>query len=427
MSLRSVGSGLAISALFLVGSYFAYTADRESEVETVDPVATTTTSTVTTTSTTGPSTTSSLSPTTTATPRATPTTHNIGSSDPSEALAFIDLFDYQIEPIPETTTTTVANAPAVAASGTPAPLRIQTPSCAASRGVVSSVIAPLTGRGASIPSGMPAVVVKVSNNSSKSRAALIGLDSADIVYEERIEANATRFAAVFHSSFPANVGPVRSGRTTDIELIRNLNKPVFGYSGSNPGVASQIDTAAAGGWLVPFVNTDRAPFARDSRYRAPDNLFVDAESLGACGNGGTPPAIFQHSSSLPAAAQAASSVSLDARSPFRFDWNGTGSWDRSQSGYAHATREGTRLSPENVVVLFVDYVQSAIDKNSVDARSVGTGEVWVFRDGTATFGTWSRPKVGRAFTLTAHDGTSIPLAPGQSWVVLAPAGSASWS
>ena len=327
--------------------------------------------------------------------------------------------------VPETssTTTVVADTTPV-----PEPIRIPRPTCADGLEATVTQTAPFTGLQASIPSGLPAVVVKVSNNSGASRAALLGLDSADIVYEERIEANATRFAAVFHSQLPDNVGPVRSGRTTDIQLVRNLGTPVFGYSGSNRGVAAQIDEARVNGWLVPFVNTDRAPFARDSRFRAPDNLFVDPGSLGACGNGGTPATVFAHGPATSTTAVPASSVSLDARSPYRFDWNaGTGTWLRSQDGSAHVTRSGAQLAPENVVILFVPYVPSQIDAASVDAETVGSGTAWTFRNGTITEGSWSRPSPNAAWTLTDGAGVAVTLTPGQTWVVLAPAGSAAWN
>ncbi len=317
-----------------------------------------------------------------------------------------------------------AEAAAPAPKG-PAPVTISRPACAAGLGAPQSQRAPFTGLNASIPSGMPAVVVKVSNNSSASRRALIGLDKADIVFEERIEASATRFFSVFHSQLPPNVGPVRSGRTTDIQITQNLNRPVFAYSGSNQGVARQIKFAADNGILTPFINTDRAPFARDSRYRAPDNLFVDPASLGACGGKGNPTAVFSYGGKT-GSSKPASSVSLQARSPYRFDWNGSG-WARSQSGSAHVTREGARLAPKNVVVLFVPYVPSQIDSASVDAETIGSGEAWVFRDGTVTTGAWRRNKGHEAYTLTDAGGTKVNLAAGQTWVVLAPAGSASYN
>ncbi len=351
-------------------------------------------------------------------------TEAVGDSEEGEP-SFAQRLESITVVIPETTSTTSTTVPAAPA---PEPIRIPRPSCAAGLEATVDQIAPFTGRSAAIPAGLPAVVVKVSNNSGASRRALLGLDSADIVYEERIEANATRFAAVFHSDLPENVGPVRSGRTTDIQLVRNLGTPVFGYSGSNRGVAAQINEARTNGWLVPFINTDRAPFARDGRYSAPDNLFVDPASLGACGNGGTPSPVFTHGAASSTTAQPAASVSLDARSPYRFDWDaGTGTWLRSQDGTAHVTRSGAQLAPENVVVLFVPYVASQIDAASVDAQTVGSGTAWTFRDGTATEGSWSRPGPNSPWTLTDAAGATVTLAPGQTWVVLAPAGSASWS
>ena len=302
-----------------------------------------------------------------------------------------------------------------------APVSIPSPTCGSLGGLVSQT-APFTGLPASIPANLPTVVVKVSNNSSASRATLIGLDQADIVFEERIEARATRFYSVFHSSLPANVGPVRSGRTTDIQISENLSNPVFGYSGSNQGIAAQIEFAASLGIMTPFPNTDRSPFARDSRWSAPDNLFVSPAGLGACGSGNPTP-IFSYGASTSTTAGPASWVSFDARSPYRFDWNGS-AWVRSQSGTPHVTREGAALAPENVVVLFVPLEQSQIDSQSVDAKTVGSGEAWVLRDGTVTAGRYDRARGRLPYTLTDGNGNALNLAPGQTWVVLAPAGTA---
>ncbi len=367
----------------------------------------------------------------------TPATEPLGSTTvPPGALEGLRAWELPQTEIPSQLDGERADGPATGAGSTdgttaataapkPEPVSIPRPSCANNVGAASTRTAPFTGLSASIPASMPAVVVKVSNNDSRSRAALFGLDQADIVFEERIEASATRFFAVFHSSMPANVGPVRSGRTTDIQISQNLNRPVFGYSGSNEGVARQIRFAADNDLLVPYVNTDAAPFARDSRFSAPDNLFVDPGALGGCGGGGNPSAIFSYGP-VPASAQAASSVSLSARSPYRFDWNGT-AWARSQDGYAHTTRDGAALAPKNVVVLFVPYVPSQIDSASVDAETIGSGSAWVFRDGTATIGSWTRAKGHEPYTLTDGSGAAVTLSPGQTWVVLAPAGSASWN
>ena len=86
----------------------------------------------------------------------------------------------------------------------------------------------------------PALVVKIGNNDSKSLPQ-IGLEDADVVYEVHIENGVTRFLAVFQSEVPALVGPVRSARSSDIDLIGNLNRPSFAYWGSNEGVGAEVE------------------------------------------------------------------------------------------------------------------------------------------------------------------------------------------
>ena len=76
-----------------------------------------------------------------------------------------------------------------------------------------------------------------------------GLERADAVIEENVE-GITRFVALFHSNLPTAVGPVRSARTGDLDLLTAMNRPVFGFSGANPGVTQWIDSAEGSGVLV---------------------------------------------------------------------------------------------------------------------------------------------------------------------------------
>jgi hypothetical protein len=46
-----------------------------------------------------------------------------------------------------------------------------------------------------------------------------GLEDADIVYIEQVEGGLTRLAAIFSSTIPKVVGPVRSARISDIEIL----------------------------------------------------------------------------------------------------------------------------------------------------------------------------------------------------------------
>ncbi|HEY5887223.1 MAG TPA: DUF3048 domain-containing protein, partial [Acidimicrobiales bacterium] len=132
---------------------------------------------------------------------------------------------------------------------------------------------PLTGlpAGAHDPVNRPAIAVKVSNSSDA--RPQIGLDKADIVIEERVE-GITRLVAVFHSTTSAPVGPIRSARDTDIDLLGALGRPVFVWGGANEGVAARVATAN----VVSFnVDPDAAEDKfRDDTRAAPDNLFIDS-------------------------------------------------------------------------------------------------------------------------------------------------------
>src|SRR6202007_1228135 len=71
-----------------------------------------------------------------------------------------------------------------------------------------------------------------------------GLQSADIIYVIPVEGGLTRFMAVYSSHFPPVVGPVRSARQSDLDLLRQFGRPAFAWSGATPH-------------LVPFI--ERAP------------------------------------------------------------------------------------------------------------------------------------------------------------------------
>ena len=88
---------------------------------------------------------------------------------------------------------------------------------------------PLTGveLGSSVVSG-PSIAVKIDNTSSG--RPQVGIASADIVYEELVEGGVTRYLAVFHTTIPDEVGPVRSGRPQDAGLVPSYDG-IFVFSG----------------------------------------------------------------------------------------------------------------------------------------------------------------------------------------------------
>jgi hypothetical protein len=114
---------------------------------------------------------------------------------------------------------------------------------------------------------------------------------------------------------------------------------------------------------------------------------------------------------------------------FQVDMDGltvTWQWDpasgeylRRQRGDWHTDVDGDIVGAANVVVLFVDYVPSAIDSRSPEAITVGSGRMRLHRNGITVAGTWSRLDRFSMFTLVADDGTPLSLSPGTVFVELA--------
>ena len=273
--------------------------------------------------------------------------------------------------------------------------------------------APLTGLGAD--PGRRAIVVKIDNSSAARPQA--GIDRADVIVEEEVEWGITRLAAVFHSDGGV-VGPVRSGRTTDIAVLAGLGGPGLVYSGANdvtdavlledPTVIN-LSAARTGGYW------------RQSGRRAPSNLFIDlADVWAALAPGDTAPMFAIGTAPSGGVATPGFAVTYP-NNAVEWAWSGT-SWTRRQQNSAHVTDAGVQLSVDNVVVIETERVATGLhDSNGAVVPEfvfVGTGPAALFVDGRRIDATWTRPTLRSGVTLTGPDGTPIELAPGRTWVQL---------
>ena len=283
----------------------------------------------------------------------------------------------------------------------------------------------LTGRTNPNGNDRPALVVKIDNVPRARPQA--GINDADVVYVELVEGGSTRYAAVFHSEDVATVGPVRSMRTTDINLLRPLNEPLFANSGGNSRTTRAVNDS-------PLVNIGHATSAGGAYYRnnfrpAPHNLFSSTTALRRAGGaaGGAPPELFairRPGTELPNKTSEAAGVRVQYRSTaVIYDWNGTG-WSRSQDGSATVDIAGVRTAPETVIVQFTPYGVSPADRNSPEANTVGNGKAWIFTEGTLIRGSWSKPNPSSVTLYRDSEGNEIQLLPGRVWVELPKPGDA---
>ena len=293
---------------------------------------------------------------------------------------------------------------------------------------------PLTGLPLTDPAtaAHPAVVVKMDN--SPEARPQTAINQADDVFELRVE-GITRYALVFHSATPDVVGPVRSARSSDIDLLAGLSRPLMAWSGGNPTVTGQVHGAEAMGLLVDASKGANPPeYWRDNARQAPHNLYTSVPQLLAkFGQGATTPpqAMLPYAvagTPLPATAGDAPGVLIDfgnhVQAQYVWDAERNG-WDRFQVDQRHgfpdsATLDaaGVQVAPTNVVILSIDYGTSEADARSPQAMTVGTGDGFVLTQGKVIAIKWARPVNTAAFTFTTPDGKPVGLTPGRTWVAL---------
>jgi Protein of unknown function (DUF3048) N-terminal domain/Protein of unknown function (DUF3048) C-terminal domain len=279
--------------------------------------------------------------------------------------------------------------------------------------------APLTGlpdpTGVSIT--RPALTVKIEN--TPEALPQWGISEADVVYEEIVNGGITRLAAIFNSHAPTKVGPVRSVRPTDTQVVWPIGG-IFAFSGGAPYAIDSIETAP-----VKLIDEDAAGAAmfRDPDLEAPHNLFASAPALfGFKGTPTPPPSLFSYraATTKPVGAPVTKFVvPFPSIYPVTWTWDiATNSWDRTIFGQSDVTGTGQRESPKNVIVMYVNYVNGIGTENSY-ADLQGSGTAMVFSGGKEIVGTWSRgsSKADIIQYLTSS-GATIRLTPGQTWVEL---------
>ena len=301
--------------------------------------------------------------------------------------------------------------PSVATSASASPSTAVTPSAAPSTPRPDPVN-PLTGKK---PTDHKVIAVKVENIAAA--RPQVGLNSADIVFAEEVEGSLTRLIAVYHSTFPKQVGPVRSARNTDVGLLPMFGEPGLVYSGANRKVQANIEDSP----IVPLQRSDR-----DSSRVAPHNVFVnlasvadEAKKVGKAQDIGWTFAADDPRWDAAKDTTATGRVGGDTFSFTASDgrylvrWNG--------KTYADGG-SGKNATTENVVVMSVkNRADGNADVNgsrSVKSITTGKGDVVIYRDGRKLSGTWRRSGSTEPMRFVDGDGKDIPLKPGATWVLL---------
>jgi DUF3048 family protein len=269
--------------------------------------------------------------------------------------------------------------------------------------------------------GGPWLAVKIDNVAAARPQT--GIGKAAVVYVEPVEGGLTRLVALFAGTPPPTIGPVRSARQTDIELLAQYGRPVLAYSGAAPELLPALHRADL---VNASPNEAARAFARDPNRPAPHNLFLHPENLpGGAKAPREPPLAFGSAPSGGTRVGDQDVAFTAAR--YAFTWSaGAHRWLVSLDGTPLTTTDSGRVGAATVVIQHVQVstrepIEDAHGNVSPVARTVGSGTADVLRDGRRYTGSWSRPTAESPTGFRTTGGQDLPLAPGPTWILLTPA------
>jgi Protein of unknown function (DUF3048) N-terminal domain/Protein of unknown function (DUF3048) C-terminal domain len=250
-----------------------------------------------------------------------------------------------------------------------------------------------------------------------------GISDADVVFVEQVEGGLTRIIAVFHTTLPTEVGPVRSVRSTDAQLLPVFGKPGLVFSG---GAGGPLAALAA----TPIVDTSGLgnDYFRSDVATGTHNLHANLVKIAAQATGLGPVRSIGFSfvahSPLIAKGRAVASIRIVMEAGETDFTYTAGHFVRMRNGQQVSDYQGKVEAADNVMVMNVlDTPDGTVDTNgqpSYLTKTIGSGRLSLYRDGHVIAGTWKRARATDPFTYLDANGHHLPMKPGNTWIMLAP-------
>ncbi len=259
-----------------------------------------------------------------------------------------------------------------------------------------------------------------------------GLSQAGIIYEAIAEGGITRFLAIFQDQKPDLIGPVRSVRKYYVDWLTPYNCSVAHVGGADDALAMLRNSSNGYRDIDQFFNASSYWRSKD-RY-APHNVYTNFERLDALNSSrGYTESVFDGfprlaTDEVKISQTPATNIKINISSSlynsiYAYDAT-TNSYLRAhQSGGAHmdknASGTSTQNSPKVVIAMMVSQ-SIASDGSHQNISTVDTGTAYIFQNGKAITGKWSKSARNAEIKFTDSEGKTISFTPGQIWITAIP-------
>ena len=275
--------------------------------------------------------------------------------------------------------------------------------------------------------GIDGPILAVKIDDTRLARPQIGVEDADLVYIEQVEGGLTRLAAIFSSTIPQSIGPVRSARISDIDILAQYGKVIFAYSGAQRAMLTVI--ANSNLWDYGAQRQSPIIYTRDDVRPGPYDMVLRSDLLMEKVKNDQREVAVSKSAGWSFGEAPIGGVAIDSvlvqwpASKYEATWSKTEKrWLLSNGGVPNLAASGKQLGATTFVIQNVEMSDSIY--RSADggytplSETVGSGSGYILRDGRSFKANWSRSTAESGTTWTLADGTEIKFAAGSIWVAL---------
>lgn len=268
-----------------------------------------------------------------------------------------------------------------------------------------------------------------------------GINSADIVHEFYQNGGITRLHAIFYGQDAEQIGPIRSARFPDHELIL-MYKSIFAYGSADARVNNRLFNASYSPWLVLegatslCPPTEKAPMCRFNPS-GPNHLLTGTEALSKYTEDQNLDNSRQNLDGMRFASNPPEGGSAGTQLSIRYSADSYNRWEYEAVSGRYVRYQDVKLddgsgeeyellidrtteepvSADNVVVVVAahSYYLRNATAELVEINLTGFGKAYVFRDGQMFEASWGRPALDSVMSVYYSDGSRFPLKPGNTW------------
>ena len=256
----------------------------------------------------------------------------------------------------------------------------------------------------------------------------IGVEAADVVYVEQVEGGLTRLAAIYTSKLPPLIGPIRSARISDIELLAQFGRVGFAYSGAQSKMRPVI--AAAN---LENLSAERNPpsiYGKDPDRPGPVDMILKPDLLLERANANPKIRIETATASVFPFGDAPKGETNTAvakvkwpSAKYELRWDSTNEkWLIYFNEKPNMAANGEHLYADTAIIQIVSITPSIYGDKFGEitpfSKTTGSGKAVMLRDGFSYQISWQRNLETDVTTWMSEDGGVANFKPGRTWIFL---------